>query len=515
MVSSWSYNNNNNITIHYPYSFVRLYTVMLAAMAIGSPASIVVAGATTTLKKNATAAAATKGMTMSTTTCMTTPAATPRHHPRAAVVGGSLGGLAAANALLSAGWTHVDVYERAPGPLHDKGSGLGYVNVPAWEALRRRRRRHHNPNHNYDAPMMMRRGQRASRHQGSFFYGDLWKYLYEGLPENTVKFGRTVESLTINDPDPAGAEERKQRQQRPTVSIGDEKYDLVVVANGGFSTLRRYVLGVDPSPSSSCRLSSTATATTTTTATTSIRNSLEYQREPEYAGYVVWRGGIPTSLLSRTVLTQLQEGVYKNGLHDTILLRQAKDNGEDLWTMGTFIETPEDDVHQYWNKTTDGASRHGTTTTHSNNKKKMPEWLLKHFRQYFAHVPGLVELMEAMKEYGEVTPHPQYEFGYIERVHHGRIVLLGDAAHMASPRTAVGAHTAILDALGLMEAFSDVTTHQAPPKDDSHDSGDILSLNMDMIDVALQRYSQYGGISRAHELYARSRQVSSEFVGHG
>jgi 2-polyprenyl-6-methoxyphenol hydroxylase-like FAD-dependent oxidoreductase len=376
--------------------------------------------------------------------------------------------------------------------------------------------------------MMMRRGQRASRHQGSFFYGDLWKYLYEGLPENTVKFGRTVESLTVNDPvpdDPVAAfgsssttpnGERLPRRRRPTVSIGDETYDLVVVANGGFSTLRRYVLGDDSS--------SSVSTTNTTRTSTSTRKLPEYQQEPDYAGYVVWRGSVPTSHLSRTVLTQLEEGVYKNGVYDTILLKQAKDNGDDLWTMGTFIETPEEDVQQYWNKATDGVSRHGTTTTttttSSNNNKKMPEWLLKHFLRYFAHVPGLVELMKGMNEHGEVTPHPQFEFGYIERVHQGRIVLLGDAAHMASPRTAVGAHTAILDALGLMEAFSGVVEDIASstPSNGAQipfDDDDSNNKSMDMIDVALQRYSQYGGISRAHELYARSRQVSSEFVGHG
>jgi hypothetical protein len=165
-------------------------------MAIGSPASSLVAAATTTMKKAASTSARMATMTTTatttataTTTMTTNPASPQQHYPRAAIVGGSLGGLAAANALLSAGWKHVDVYERAPGPLHDKGSGLGYVNVPAWEALRQRRRRpHDNHNRNHNAPMMMmRRGQRASRHQGSFFYGDLWKYLYEGLPENTVK----------------------------------------------------------------------------------------------------------------------------------------------------------------------------------------------------------------------------------------------------------------------------------------------------------------------------------------
>jgi 2-polyprenyl-6-methoxyphenol hydroxylase-like FAD-dependent oxidoreductase len=192
--------------------------------------------------------------------------------------------------------------------------------------------------------------------------------------------------------------------------------------------------------------------------------------------------------MPKHVLYKIQEGVYKNGVYDTILLKQAKDNGDDLWTMGTFIETPEADVEKYWNKATDGTSRHGT-----NSIKKfeaMPDWLLNHFRHHFSNVPGLVDLMECLQKFGEVSPHPQYEFGRIERVHKGRVVILGDAAHMASPRTAVGAHTAILDSLALMEAF------ETEPND---------------IDAALELYSQTG-LRNAHALFARTRQVSSEFI---
>ena len=83
----------------------------------------------------------------------------PLKQQQAAVIGGSLGGLAAAHALQQNAW-HVDVFERATGLLHEKGSGLGFVHVPAWEAL-------------VGEHPMRRRGQRAARWQGSFYYGDL------------------------------------------------------------------------------------------------------------------------------------------------------------------------------------------------------------------------------------------------------------------------------------------------------------------------------------------------------
>ena len=381
---------------------------------------------------------------------------------RAAIVGGSLGGLAAAHALLNSvfEWQTIDVYERAAGPLATAGSGLGFVHVPAWEAL-------------CQGMPMMRRRTRAHRAQGSFYYGDLWNYLYQGLPEGTVKFGKMIEQLKMNE----------NEQGETTISIENEPYDLVILADGGFSKLRKHVLEADEGDSS-----------TLDTDTKSNNSSSRYQQQPEYAGYAVWRGHVSASKVPHSVLQEMEEGVYKDGVYDTIVLKMAKDSGEDLWTMGTFIETPENKLSQYWNKATDGASRQhkdNTTAAANNEIPTTPGWFMDHFRTHFHHVPGLVNLMNCMIQHGDISPHPQYEFGAIERVHRDRILLLGDAAHMASPRTAVGAHTAILDALALRQAF------------DAVENGNV--------EVALALYSR-SGLQRAHELYARSRQVSCQFV---
>ena len=72
----------------------------------------------------------------------------------------------------------------------------------------------------------------------------------------------------------------------------------------------------------------------------------------------------------------------------------------------------------------------------------------------------------------------------------GRIVVMGDAAHMASPMTAAGAHTAMEDALGLWNAFST-------------GGGDI--------DGALRTYDKWG-IQRTKNLLRASRAVSSDLV---
>jgi 2-polyprenyl-6-methoxyphenol hydroxylase-like FAD-dependent oxidoreductase len=175
----------------------------------------------------------------------------------------------------------------------------------------------------------------------------------------------------------------------------------------------------------------------------------------------------------------------------------GKDSGEDLWTIGTFVATPEAQASKYWDKDKDGASRHGGSNDDKGNKEAaVPSWFLTHMTRQFEHVPHLVSLVQQIVEQGELQPHPQYEFGNIDKVHKGRVLLLGDAAHMASPRTAVGAHTAILDALALRDAM------------------ELAKGDDGMIDEALKQYS-YAGVAHARQLYARTREVSQDFAPKG
>lgn len=81
--------------------------------------------------------------------------------------------------------------------------------------------------------------------------------------------------------------------------------------------------------------------------------------------------------------------------------------------------------------------------------------------------------------------------------------MFGDAAHMASPRTAVGAHTATLDALALQEATT-------PLLQTSANEIDKVDNDQLLVDNALSRYS-LNGLSHAQQLYARTRKVSQEF----
>jgi 2-polyprenyl-6-methoxyphenol hydroxylase-like FAD-dependent oxidoreductase len=304
---------------------------------------------------------------------------------------------------------------------------------------------------------MIRRSRRASRQQGSFYYGDLWKYLFSSLQRTKVVFGCTVSKIDGSATNPI---------------IDSTPYDMVVIADGGFSSLRQKYFTSD---------------------------------RPEYAGYVVWRGSINVNKLPAELVRKIKhiEGVYKSDICYTIVLKMAKDDGNDYWTFGTFIATPEGDLPKYWKKEVDGQSRHNVDSSagdddgdhyddddksNDRNRRLVPSWFMEHMVHHFGDVPGFIELVGLTIKDGDVRPHPQYEFG-ASHVRNGRFLVVGDAAHMASPRTAVGAHTAVLDALELRRS---------------------LSRNDDL-DDALQDYS-VAGLNHVRELHERTKEVSRQFV---
>lgn len=332
-----------------------------------------------------------------------------------AIVGGSLTGLAVANVLHRLGIS-VRVYEKFHTSFEKRGSSLGFVDVSLWEQLCGR--------------PMMRFGQRACREQGAYFYGDLWQYLFEGLPEGCVRFGHTVETLGNDNMSP---------------TIDGEVFDAVIIADGGWSSLRHYVNG----------------------------DSL-----PEYSGMVIWRAKVEAKEMPEFHA----EGGFSSGQYFVMMLHVPTIKAGKFIMGGIAVETPESEV----TRPNDGASRH---TEVVEEVKALPEWFMPFLRRTFSSCAGgeVLRWLETCAVKGRITPLPLYEFK-ADNVVAGRIILMGDAAHMASPRTAAGAHTGILDAAGLLEAF---TAHPG----------------IECIDEAIAAYEP-GGKLRALQLYRRSKEVS-------
>ncbi|MFT6822169.1 MAG: 2-polyprenyl-6-methoxyphenol hydroxylase-like FAD-dependent oxidoreductase [Myxococcota bacterium] len=332
---------------------------------------------------------------------------------RVAVVGASLGGLSAANVLRRLG-VQVEVFEAFPHGFHRRGGALGAVDTSLLSRIR-----------GSDAgPVRPIRGH-------GHFYGDLWAYLYEALPPDSVHFGVDIDQVERADTDsPALYAHEKLRS-----------FDLVIGADGGASSVRRYVTAQTPS----------------------------------YAGYTVWRGLVPTDGIDgppsgrRTVA-----GIA----YETLGFPCAGPDGGAMWNCGVYMATPESEVAVPTRNRQVGKPL-----------KRVPDWFVPFTAALFGARNG--RFWKACARLGKVSPHAVWELAS-DRVVNRRIALLGDAAHMASPRTGAGAYTAMVDAVVLGEAL----------------------VRSSSVDHALALYNT-DTVHRGRQLFARSRGAADAFAPEG
>jgi len=196
-----------------------------------------------------------------------------------AIVGGSLTGLAAGTVLHRLGHTFT-IFEKFHAPFSDRGSSLGFVDIALWQHLTGRQ--------------MTRYNAQAHRSQGAYFYGDLWTFLYNGLPAGSVQFGQEVTDLG-SDP------------LRPVVQ--GQPFDAVIVADGGWSKLRHLVTGK--------------------------------VKQPEYAGHVIYRSKCALSDFQAAHGTFVGEGVYTVNKVFAIALDVGYNDGRRMIMGGVAVSQPE------------------------------------------------------------------------------------------------------------------------------------------------------------------------------
>jgi 2-polyprenyl-6-methoxyphenol hydroxylase-like FAD-dependent oxidoreductase len=332
---------------------------------------------------------------------------------RIAVVGASLGGLSVANVLRQLG-ARVEVFEAYPQGFHRRGGALGAVDVALLNRIRG----------SAAGPARPIRGH-------GHFYGDLWAYLYEGLPSESVHFGVRIDEIISADSD------------TPTLRLSGESraFDLVIGADGGGSTIRPCVT----------------------------------DQAPSYAGYTVWRGLVSTEGVATGPSGRRAVGGVT---YETLGFPCAGPDGGTMWNCGVYMATPQSEVAAPTRNRQVGKPM-----------KQVPAWFVPLTTALFGERNG--RFWEACARLGKVSPHPVWELA-AQPVTRGRVALLGDAAHMASPRTGAGAYTAMVDAVVLGAVLSQASS----------------------LDEGLRLYND-DTVVRGAQLFERSRAAARAFAPTG
>jgi 2-polyprenyl-6-methoxyphenol hydroxylase-like FAD-dependent oxidoreductase len=268
-------------------------------------------------------------------------------------------------------------------------------------------------------------------HGHGHFYGDLWAYLYEGLSAESVHFGVDVNGIMAAD------------SNTPALRLNGEAraFDLLVGADGGGSTVRPYVT----------------------------------DQTPTYAGYTVWRGLVSTEGIATGPSGRRTVGGVT---YETLGFPCAGPDGGMMWNCGVYMATPQSEVAAPTRNRQVGKPM-----------KQVPDWFAPLITALFGAQNG--RFWEACARLGKVSPHPVWELA-AHPVTRGRIALLGDAAHMASPRTGAGAFTAMVDAVVLGLALERTST----------------------LDEALRLYND-DTVVRGAQLFERSRAAAHRFAPEG
>lgn len=321
------------------------------------------------------------------------------------IVGAGIGGLSAALALQRAGF-RVRVLEQAP-QLGEVGAGLS-LSPTAAHAL------NHLGLHSTLAQLAYHPEDQCVRHfadarplvwinRGSSLverYGERYYLIHRADLHDAL-----AAAVRANDPQAIELGKRCRRVSQDAAGVtiefvegGTRRFDALIGADGSRSIVRQDIFGA---------------------------------LEPQYTGYIAWRGLVPMEQVPPEIL-QPPSGVFVGPGH---LVNRYPVRGGKLLNFVAFAE------RQAW--TEEGWSIRSTR-----------EELLEEFTGWTSWVRRLMEL---------VTPSQLFKWGLFDREPlpgwtKGRITLLGDAAHPVLPFLGHGAVLAIEDGVVLARAFSASTS---------------------------------------------------------
>jgi len=335
---------------------------------------------------------------------------------RVGIVGGSVGGLFT-GVLLHRQGHQVTVIERARHGLARRGAGL-----VVQEQVRRILGQVDRPDlaevgvWTNERIVLDRRGEVISREHRPQMQMS-WDLLYDGfrklLPEQLYLTGAAVEYV----------ERSEQRAQVSLIDGSTQAFDVLIGADGQGSTVRNYVNG-DGS-----------------------QGIL-----PNYAGYVAWRGLVPEEAMPEQAKAQLFERMafhFGEGIHALGYLIPGSDGqtrpGERRYNWVWYRTMP-------FEKLRDLLERAGRASALSLGPGELPEDIRDQLR---ADASALLPPSFAAAVTTEAQPFVQPIYDYeTPRMINQRLALLGDAAFIARPHTAMGVAKAAGDAMTLAAAMA-------------------------------------------------------------
>jgi 2,6-dihydroxypyridine 3-monooxygenase len=326
-----------------------------------------------------------------------------------AVIGGSLGGLSAACLLRDAGH-EVDVYERSPVELEQRGAGIGFLRASYRYLVE-------HAGIDLDAISISTSDitylgrdddvVHRSHHQYRF---SSWNTVYQRLMES---FGRDRYHLN------KGSSRVDEKDHSVSVTFEDTSsvdVDLVVAADGIRSTTRHQLLP---------------------------------DVVPQYAGYVAWRGTVAEKDLPSDIVARLGDAItYYVFANSHILMYPipALDGSVDIGQrLFNFV---------WYRNYLDGGELEDLMTDVDGELRSVsvpPGVVAKH------HVDEMratahARLPRSISEVVRRVEHPFLQVVYdieVPRMRHGRICLTGDAAFAVRPHAAAGTAKAAQDAWSL------------------------------------------------------------------
>ena len=338
----------------------------------------------------------------------------PHPQRRALVVGGSLGGLFAANLLLRAGWD-VEVYERVGEELAGRGAGI--VTHPALFAALARAGVAANAVVGVAVPgrvTLDAKGRVLGElplEQVLTSWGRLYQLLKDVFPPERYHCGRALAAVA---------------QGATTVTAH--------FADGG-TAVGALLIGADGIRST-------------------VRSQFQPEVQPQYAGYIAWRGMVEESALTPSTHAMLFE---RFGF---CLPPREQMLGYPVAGRGNSVQPGARRYNFVWYRPADAAGELARLLTDASGQAHELTIAPNLIRAEFITAMRTAAESLLAPQFAEIvrlTAHPFFQPIYdleSPRLVFGRVAIVGDAAFVARPHVGMGVTKAAADALALVDALA-------------------------------------------------------------